>query len=557
MPRRLAGQAPAEEVDQLPLLLGVCAPQLAVAGISFTPRREGCPHRLRLPGRQVHAVRHRSDVLPDRVTPGRRSGPSVQPADRGHDRGLPQAEGGEVERVTQRVVRPASQLRQALRSEVDVRGHRPDELAGQRRVVALVARRDRRVEGHHHVPAGAGQRIGAAQVRVGVAQHPRPRQEDQRRVSLVEVPDRRHDAERVERPRRANAEQQLLGQPLPAIGDVQLIGDPLVLGLVARQVGVQQQDRHPPDLSDPHRHADRTPGQVHRDLQRLAVGGCRPPERHVRRIERGLEMLLPTVGVDSLAEVPAVVERADTDERQTSVRCGLAQVAGQDTQPAGVDRQRLVERELGAQVGDAAGEIRAQPGRIVVDVPLQPATDGVRVQHEAIVVGQLGPAFVGGVAEDVDRVSGPGPGVRIDPGEEPEGFRMPGPPQVLGEVAKPLQAGRSRQVHALDRRDPDGLGHRRRMISVRPSPRSPWTRYATHPPDGQLLGGRGGGCPRYPGRTRLGASGSGRPGRVCRGWRRHARVSARRRPGRDASNGLRRERLERWRKRPRRAVAFP
>ncbi len=45
----------------------------------------------------------------------------------------------------------------------------------------------------------------------------------------------------------------------------------------------------------------------------------------------------------------------------------------------------------------------------------------------------------------------------------------------------PSSPGWTGQVHALDRRDPDGWRHWRRMISVRESPRSTATRYATDP----------------------------------------------------------------------------
>ena len=65
-------------------------------------------------------------------------------------------------------------------------------------------------------------------------------------------------------------------------------------------------------------------------------------------------MLLVTVRVDGLAEVAVAVEQADGDERQGHVRGGLAVIAGEHTQAAGVDGQRLVQPVLGAEVGDRA-----------------------------------------------------------------------------------------------------------------------------------------------------------------------------------------------------------
>ena len=115
-----------------------------------------------------------------------------------------------------------------------------------------------------------------------------------------------------------------------------------------------------------------------------------------------------------------------------------------------------MEGELGAQVRDAAAEIAPQAWGVVIHVPLEPIGKVSGVADEPAVVGQLGPSFGGGVAQDVYRVPGPRPPVGVDAGEQPERLWMPGPPQVLGQVAQPFQPGWSGQVHALDRRDPDG-----------------------------------------------------------------------------------------------------
>ena len=63
-------------------------------------------------------------------------------------------------------------------------------------------------------------------------------------------------------------------------------------------------------------------------------------------------MLLVPIGVDLLAEIAPPIEQADADERQRRVGCRLAVVAGQDAEAAGVDLHRLVNAELGAEVGD-------------------------------------------------------------------------------------------------------------------------------------------------------------------------------------------------------------
>ena len=45
-----------------------------------------------------------------------------------------------------------------------------------------------------------------------------------------------------------------------------------------------------------------------------APASSRPTEGHVRRVQVRLEVLLPALRVDPLAEVPAVVERPDCDQ---------------------------------------------------------------------------------------------------------------------------------------------------------------------------------------------------------------------------------------------------
>ena len=76
--------------------------------------------------------------------------------------------------------------------------------------------------------------------------------------------------------------------------------------------------------------------------------------------------MLPAVDVEPLPEIALVVVEADADERDAEVGRALDVVAGQDAEAAGVDRQRLVQAELGREVGhrprpEHAGVARA-PG---------------------------------------------------------------------------------------------------------------------------------------------------------------------------------------------------
>ena len=69
------------------------------------------------------------------------------------------------------------------------------------------------------------------------------------------------------------------------------------------------------------------------------------------------------LAVDRLREVALAVEESHADERQPHVARGLAVIAGEDAEAAGVDRQALVQAELGAEVRDQIGRARATRSR--------------------------------------------------------------------------------------------------------------------------------------------------------------------------------------------------
>src|ERR1700693_4723324 len=50
-------------------------------------------------------------------------------------------------------------------------------------------------------------------------------------------------------------------------------------------------------------------------------------------------------------KIPLVIKQADTDQRNTQVRCALEVIAGEDAQSARVYRKRLVQPEFGREIG--------------------------------------------------------------------------------------------------------------------------------------------------------------------------------------------------------------
>ena len=219
--------------------------------------------------------------------------------------------------------------------------------------VRVVARRHRRVRREHRALARVGQRV--VEARAAGHRAARGLERGERRVALVHVHDAGLDAERAQGDDPAGAEQRVLLQARAGIAVVQARGDPARDAVVLRHLGVEEEERDAPDVHPPDLRHDVAAADRHGDLQRRALGAL--GDEHGGRalgVGRDPELLLPAGDVDALAEVAAAVHEADGDERQRHVGRLLDDVAGQRAQAAGVDRQRLVHRVLGAEERDRA-----------------------------------------------------------------------------------------------------------------------------------------------------------------------------------------------------------
>jgi hypothetical protein len=111
--------------------------------------------------------------------------------------------------------------------------------------------------------------------------------------------------------------------------------------------------------------------------------------RHLGR-EGLVDLFLHTVSVYALAEVALRVQDAYPDQVQAEVRGALDVVAGQDAQAARVDRQRLVQPELGREVRDRppeAGVHVLHPGVSRFQIVVEAAQGQVVGGDEAGVAG--------------------------------------------------------------------------------------------------------------------------------------------------------------------------
>jgi hypothetical protein len=159
-------------------------------------------------------------------------------------------------------------------------------------------------------------------------------------------------------------------------------------------------------------------------------------------------------------DVTLLIEQADPDHRHFEVAHALQVIARQHPQASGIDRQGLVDAELGGEVGDRPGAQRAGVSR-------SPALAARQVLHQAPVrlvdaglhlelVHALVDLRLVHAAKQGDRVVVHGaPELGVELAEQGADLGLPGPPEVL------------RQLVELAGQAVRGVGHRRRNIPPR------------------------------------------------------------------------------------------
>ena len=183
-------------------------------------------------------------------------------------------------------------------------------------------------------------------------------QHDERGVPFVQVPDRRRRAERLERADAADAEDDFLLDARLAVAAVEPRRQLAVPRRVLLEIGVEQVQLHAAEPHAPHLHQHAAVAERHRDDAGLAVGGDGRLDRRVVPVQALVRFLLPAFRRHALVEVALRIHEADADERHAEVARLLAVIAGEHAEAAGVDRQRLVQRELRREVGDRPGAVR-------------------------------------------------------------------------------------------------------------------------------------------------------------------------------------------------------
>ena len=456
-------QPVASEDHELELLALVRAPELhvgdlvgplpeplgAVAGIETVQlgaqiALEELTHGLADPGRNVHAVGHGQDLLVAQALPGVVGGDAVQLADGVGGVGEAQRESGHVQ-LALVAVDASGQLqdpldRNAARPLAPVAVvERPGDAPHEIRIEALVAGGDGGVDREDAV--GAGSLQGLFQRHSLFDEGAGSLHEQERRVAFVEVPDRGLDAQRLDGPHAAGAQDQLLVEAHLAAADVEDVGDRPVRLVVVGNVRVEEEHGDAPHLGAPDRGREHPPRKLEVDGEGIAVRAHDAQDRQPVQVVVGVGVLLVPVGVDRLAEVAVLVEQPHADERQGHVARGLDVIAGQNAEAAGVDADTFVEAVLSAEVGDRAldrGAVFAvEPvllaaGHVAIEIRQDLAAFG----HECRVVEQIRPGDR--LRQDLDRVAVAGERKAVDAAEKSTRPRVPAPPHVVGEPAQSL-----------------------------------------------------------------------------------------------------------------------
>ncbi len=317
-------------------------------------------HLVRQPRRHVDAVRDRADrsqvlrhARPDR-RPHLAGDDAVEPADGVDPLGGAQGERRHVELRPRAVV-----VRAELHEPIAVLAQRAPAASEMRLDQAeregIVPGRYRRVRREHRRQPHLFERLVEREARLDVI--PDPLQDDEGRVPFVEVPDRRSRAEGLQRANAADAENDFLLDARLAVPAVQSCRQFAVPRRVFLEAGVQQIQLHPAEPYAPHLHQHAAVSERHGDDARLAVGRDSGFDRCVVPVQAFVRFLLPAFRRHALMEVPLRIHEADADQRDAQIAGFLAVIAGEHAEAAGVNRQRLVQRELRRKVGDRAGAV--------------------------------------------------------------------------------------------------------------------------------------------------------------------------------------------------------
>ena len=270
--------------------------------------------------------------------------------------------------------------------------------------------------------------------------------DEERGMPLVHMIHGGPDAEGAHELDPAHAEQDFLTETAIPVRLVQPGGDLAIVGGIAGRVGVQQIQLDPPHTHHPDLRMETPPRKLQQHFERRSALILDQLQRQRGEIVFGVLGDLPPVPVDLLPEIPAPIQQSHAHKRDIQIACRFQVIAGQDAEPARINRQALAQAVLRREIGRRA--LRRQRAEVLCGN----AHVGVKGLHCGLIQPQVGLVMrhdeqtgLGRLFDDRHGiVSAAFPLRRIERGKQLMAFGMPAPPQVMGQLAQPPDGLRQR-----------------------------------------------------------------------------------------------------------------
>src|SRR5208337_1198070 len=159
--------------------------------------------------------------------------------------------------------------------------------------------------------------------------------------------------------------------------------------------------------------------------------------------------LLPAGGIEVLAKISFLIQKADTHERNAEIAGGFEMITGENAESPGKNRETFRDAKFEREIGDEEililGVFALIPGTLTREIGFQTFGDALEMGEEGIVAcGGFQKGLID-AAQDTDRiVPGGFPEVAIEAAEEVNGGVVPAPAQVVGDLQERFQCVRQR-----------------------------------------------------------------------------------------------------------------
>src|SRR5512147_1625648 len=149
--------------------------------------------------------------------------------------------------------------------------------------------------------------------------------------------DGRRNAQRRERAHAADTEHAVLRQTRVTVPDVEPTGDPAIDWMIVGAVGVEQIERHAPDVDPPDLDVHDPTAHDDIDGERLIVRSRDAYGGQVFEVVPGPPFVLQPGKIETLVKIPFAVEEPDSHQRDGQIGGRLQHVTGQHSEAAAVE----------------------------------------------------------------------------------------------------------------------------------------------------------------------------------------------------------------------------